>query len=69
MALHSARLVASPRVGRALMDNQGINYAIQMLRTGDQQDYGGRERIRSDVILPAMERIICAMNADLPSQV
>jgi hypothetical protein len=69
MALHSARLIASPKVERALMDNKGINYAIQMLRSGDQQDYGRRERIRSDTIHPAMERIINAMNADLRSQI
>ena len=58
MALHSAWLVASPKVERALMENQGINYAIQMLRCGDHEDYGRRERIRSDVIHPAMERVL-----------
>jgi hypothetical protein len=45
------------------------NYSIQILRYGDQEDYGKRERIRADIIHPAMERVISAMNADLRSQI
>ena len=68
-ALHAARLVASRKVSHAMMDENNINHAIQMLRSGDQKDYSRREKIRSDVIQPAMERVILAMNADLRSQV
>ncbi|HEV3162586.1 MAG TPA: hypothetical protein VGZ22_01000 [Isosphaeraceae bacterium] len=64
-ALLSARLVASPIVEDALMDQQGINWALQELRCGSETDYGGRESARSERIHPAMERVIKAMNKDL----
>lgn len=63
--LLTTRLVASPAVEKALMDNQRINWAIQKLRSGDPKEFGRRERIRSDDIHPAMERVIREMSKDL----